>query len=245
MALKRKIDKAAFDALADVLKTEYKEKDGAYYLDTDDATALEASLEAQRRETAALKESLAALQATADEAKRKEDEAQAEKNRKTKDYDALENDYKTKLETAKAEAKAREDKLNAKLNETLVDARAMEVATAVFGDNAEIMLPHVKARLRGETDGEKAITRVLDKDGNASASTLADLQKEFVDNPKYASIVVHSRASGGDARGTPPLTGKASEKAPADMNDVERRALLETNPTAFYAAFPHAAPQAA
>lgn len=239
MALKNKIDKATYEALNDVIKAEYKEKDGYYYLDTDEASGLANALEAQKKDNLELKARLDALDAAAKEAKAKEDEANAETNRKKKDYDALEADYKKKLADAEANSKQDKEKLQNSIRKMLVDNKALELATELGGDNAEILLPHIRNRLQADFDGETPVTRVLDKSGALSASTVDDLRKEFVDNPKFSPILVGTRASGGNANGGSAPTGKLGGKEPKDMNDAERAEMFKTNPDAFYAAFPH------
>ena len=44
-------------------------------------------------------------------------------------------------------------------------------------------------------------TRILDKDGNPTAQTFDDLEKEFLANKDFAPILVGSKGSGGGANG--------------------------------------------
>jgi hypothetical protein len=67
-------------------------------------------------------------------------------------------------------------------------------------------------------------------DGKPSALTLADLEKEFVDNKAFAPIIRASNASGGGASGG---TGGGATKAFKDMNTAERTELYRKDPAAF------------
>ena len=237
MALKRKITTEEFEGLNEVLKAEYKEKDGAYFLDAEDASSLQNALEREREEKARLKTDLETFKTDLANLKAEKETANADKNRKTKDYDALEADYNRKLSEKETAFKTSEQKLKDSMQKMLVDNRALEIATDAFGENAEIMIPHIKARLQADFDGDMPTTRVLDKNGQPSANTLDELKKEFVDNPRFAPIVVASRASGGSANGKP-ANGSAGNKKPEDMDDAERAQLFRSNPEAFYQAFP-------
>lgn len=240
MALSRKITKATFDSLKPDIQAEYKVKDdGAYYLDTDDATALENALSTQKAEAQKLKDDLAAVQKTLGEIQTAKDAAEAEKNRKGKDYDALEKSYQDREAKLKADHEAAIGKLNGTLETMLVRDKASELAREIFGDNADIGLPHVLSRLKAELTGDKPTTRVLDAKGEVSAASLDDFKKEMLDNPKFASIVVQSRGTGSDAKGSPGTAGNAGTKAPADRSDAERNQLLKDNPDQFYKDYPH------
>jgi hypothetical protein len=82
---------------------------------------------------------------------------------------------------------------------------------------------------------------VLDSKGQASASSLDELKKEFVDNPRYSSIVVGTRATGGNANGSTSANGKAGDKKPQDMTQQERVDLYKSNPAEFARLFPQSA----
>jgi chromosome segregation ATPase len=241
MPLARKIDKTTFDALNDAFKAEYKEKDGSYFLDVDDAAGLQSALDRQKEDNRMLKTDLEKLRTDLAAIQAEKAAADADKNRKNKDYDALEADFNRKLEAAKTEATGREDKYKATIQKMLVDNKALEIATDAFGENAEIMLPHIKARLQANFDGDEPVTRVLDSKGQASASSLDELKKEFVDNPRYSSIVVGTRATGGNANDAHSAGGKAGDKKPQEMTTAERTHLYNTNPTEFARLFPQAA----
>lgn len=240
MPLSRKIDKTTFDSLNDVIKAEYTEKNGSYFLNVDDADALQRALDNERNEKNTLKTDLQAMRDELAAIRSEADNAKAEKNRKTRDYDALEADFNRKLDEAKTVAKANEDKLKVSIQTMLVDNKALEIANKLGGENADILIPHIKSRLQADFDGDTPATRVLDKNGQVSANSLADLEKEFVDNPRFAPILVGSRASGGSATGNA-ANGSAGNKKPHEMTTAERTHLYNTNPTEFARLFPQSA----
>lgn len=239
MALKRKIDKSAFDALSDDFKSHYKEVNGTYVLDTDEAKELENALDRQKEDNARLRTELDTMRADLQTIRDEAATANADKNRKNKDYEGLEADYNRKLEAKKTEFDNQQNKLKATIQKMLVDNKALELANELGGENADILIPHIKSRLQADFEGETPATRVLDKNGQPSASNLDDLKKEFVDNPRFAPILVGTRASGGHANGQP-ANGHAGNKKPQEMDAQERAALLKSNPEAFYQAFPQA-----
>jgi hypothetical protein len=233
MALKSKLTKAEFDALAEPLKEHYKLVGADYLLDSDDATELR---EAKRRE----KERADALQAELDAAKtakleadRIAAEAAAEAARKTGDVAAIEASWQNKLEAQRAEDAAKLAIANKSLESLLVDNQAIALTNEIAKTPAlaKLLLPHVKARLRAETEGDTPITRVLDAAGKPSALTIADLSKEFVANPDFADIIKGSNATGGGAGSHSGNGGGAGSKKLSELSEAERVTLSRENPT--------------
>lgn len=194
MALKRKIDKAAFDKLSKDLQAEYVEKDGEYVLDLDggnddDNGAL------RRAKDRAVQERKDA-EKRAKEAETKLAELDDNDARKSGDIEKLEKSWKDKLEAQKAESdKAIADK-DTFISTTLVDSVANAMAAKISTSPA-LILPHIKARLQADLTGDTPATKYLDASGNAT--TAEALEKEFVDNKDFASIIVASKAKGGGA----------------------------------------------
>lgn len=196
MALKRKIDKAAFDKLSKDLQAEYVEKDGEYVLDVeggsdDDNGAL------RRAKDRAVQERKDA-EKRAREAEEKLAELDDNDARKKGDIEKLEASWKDKHEKQKEEYEAKLATKDKFISTTLVDSVAQQMASKISTSPA-LILPHIKARLQADLDGETPSTKVLDASGNVSAATVADLEKEFVDNKDFASIIVASKAKGGGA----------------------------------------------
>jgi hypothetical protein len=123
-------------------------------------------------------------------------------------FAALEASYKERSEREKGELKASLEgeisKLSGSLKTVLVDNVAMSIASSIAADKVQIpvFLPHIAPRLAVEIGADgKATTRVLDREGKPSASTIEHLAKEFVANPMFAPLVLGSKATGGGASG--------------------------------------------
>ena len=207
--LKRKIDKKAFDELDEAIKKLYSEKDGSYVLaieGDDDAGELK---RAKDREVQARKDA----EKKAKELQEQLDEATGNDARKRGDIETLEKSWKEKFDKREKELL---DKLSGKetyIRSTLVDNVATQLA-AKISTTPNLMLPHIKARLAADFDGDTPVTRILDKDGKVSALSLEDLEKEFVANKDFSAIIVGSKASGsGTSKET---TQKGQGSAPLD-----------------------------
>lgn len=193
MALKKKLSKADYEKLADHLKPEYVEKNGDYHLDLDDEES-GALLRAKDREKELRKEA----EAKAKELEARLAEIEGTDARKRGDIETLEKSWKSKLaETEKALLEKLGKKDNY-LKSTLVDNVAQQLASKISTSPA-LIIPHIKARLAADLDGEVPSTKVLDKDGKLSALSLDDLQNEFVTNPDFGAIIIGSKASGSRA----------------------------------------------
>lgn len=204
MALKHKVSKAEFEKLVKLIQSEYKpdETGENYVLDVEgleDTTALKT---AKDRERDARK--LA-------EQKAKEAQAQVEALTEERDtllkgtipkanVEALENSYKEKLTKREGELTGQIGKLTTTVRKALVDNVAASLASKI-SISPTLMLPHIQKRLTVEEVNGEFVTRVLDGNGAPSASTIADLEKEFLANKEFAPVLVGSKGSGGAGAG--------------------------------------------
>lgn len=206
MAIKRKVNKTEYDALSDankVLYVENKSRAGEYILDIDGDTdnELKTALEAIKAEKRELAAKLKALEDAA--------EIEAEKkNKGSGDIAALEASYKAKLDKLTMEAQAALDAKNSYIRNQLVDNVAMSIASEL-SKSPKVLLPHIKARITADLDGDAPSTKVLGADGKLSALTLDDLKKEFKSNPDFAGVIIGNKASGGDAGNVGGNVGRA------------------------------------
>jgi hypothetical protein len=231
MALKQKIDKAAFDALSDVLKAEYKLVGDSYVLDTDEASAAATALAAERDSNAALKRKLDEIDAQAAKDRKDAQDKLDEEARKNKDVNALEASWQGKLNDAVAEKDKEITGLKKQIDDLLVHGKA-EALAAKISTVPELLAPLISTRLRASVDADgKPTTRVL-VNNELSALSLDDLEKEFLANPKYAGIIRGTSASGGGANETLP-GGGANGKKISEMTEAERVAAYRANPTDF------------
>lgn len=223
MALKRNITKAEYEAMSAEIKAEYVADGDSFKLDlageTDDTGALK---RAKDRE--------AQLRRDAEErAKDAEDRlAELDQNdaKKRGDIETLEKSWQKRMDDQAAADKAKIDRYEANLRATLIDGVANKLASEI-STSPSLLLPHIKARLQADLDGDAPATKVLDRDGKPSAMTVADLSKEFVDNKDFAAIIRATKASGGGATND----GQRMRLGGATQNDEGKAALLsDTDP---------------
>lgn len=206
MAMKFKINKAAYDKLTPEFQGEYiaGDNDGEYVLDVsdlpqgEDVGPVKRALEAERNAHKATKTKLTTAEATIAAAP---------------DVAAL-----------TAEHEKTTGKLKSFAEKTLVDNAALALATKI-STSPSLLLPHIRSRLVADMSGDEPVTKVLGADGKAGDLTIEKLGEEFVANKDFAAIIKASNGSGG---GTPPkptikplgggMPPKAGEQADANVD---------------------------
>lgn len=216
MALKAILE--SLDGLPDEIKSEYKKgDDGKYHLDVEGLDdhpgvgALKRAKDYEKAERQKLAKQLSDLQAQLDALIEERDGILKGAIPKS-DVEKLENSYKEKLARREKELSDQINALTSNLQTMLVDNVAQSIASKI-STAPELILPHIKARLKAEFNEGKAVTRVLDKDGNPSALSIEDLQKEILANPVFAPIIIGSKASGSGAEG-----GHSGSGAPGKLD---------------------------
>lgn len=182
MAMKFKINKAAYDKLSDELKNEYivGDNDGEYVLDVtdlpqgEDVGPVKRALEAERAKNKTLTTKNNELQATIAAA--------------------------PNIEEVNANHAKEVGKYKSFTEKTLIDNAALALATRISTSPA-LLLPHIKARLIADMTGDEPVTKVIGADGKPSDMTIDKLGEEFVANADFKTIIKASNGSGG---GTPP-----------------------------------------
>lgn len=115
---------------------------------------------------------------------------------------ALEKSWSEKLTARETELSSQIAKLDGSLRDVLVESVAKGLAAEIaIPGSANVLLPHIRARLAVDYVDDKPVTRILDAAGKPSASTLEDLKNEFAGNAAFAPIVAGTKASGGGAAG--------------------------------------------
>lgn len=216
MALKAILE--SLDGLSDEIKSEYKKgDDGKFHLDVEGLDdhpgvgALKRAKDYEKAERQKLAKQLSDLQARLDALTEERDGILKGAIPKS-DVEKLENSYKEKLARREKELSDQISALTSNLQTMLVDNVAQSIASKI-STAPELILPHIKARLKAEFNEGKAVTRVLDKDGNPSALSIEDLEKEMVANPVFAPIIIGSKASGSGAEG-----GRSGSGAPSKLD---------------------------
>ena len=144
-----------------------------------------------------------------------EERAKAEADelaRKNGDVSALERSWQEKLSKEKTDLQKVIDTLQGSITTMTVDNVASRLASdiAVPG-SADLLIPHIKARLAAEQRDGQFVTVVRDAQGNPSAASIDDLRNEFTTNPAFAPVIVGSKATGGGATGGGKGGGAASQ----------------------------------
>lgn len=200
MALKRKIDKAAWDKLKPDVQFEYKKDGEDYLLDTDGDEDTGALKRAKDRETQRRVEAEEALEAVTAE----RDTLKKNRTGNDKDVERLTAAHERKLGETVKEWTTRVEKLTGQLSKVVVDGTATQLASKL--SNAPGLLkPHILSRLQPDFSGDDPTVIVLGPDGkpgkhaDGKAWTIEDLSKELVANKEYSAIMLASKASGGGA----------------------------------------------
>jgi len=176
---------------------------------TDDVEALKAQVAELTKGIEALKsknDELLTETKAAKAAKREaEEKAKAEAEelaRKSGNIEALEKSWQEKLAKAQADAQRTIDALQGSITTMTVDNVAVRLANEIaVPGSADILIPHIKARLAAEQRDGQFVTVVRDSAGKPSAASLDDLKTEFTTSPAFAPVIVGSKASGGGAGG--------------------------------------------
>jgi hypothetical protein len=239
MALKRKITKAEYDALPEVIQAEYKGDGAGYILDTDDDNEavdnLRRALENSKNDTAAERQAKKELKDKLDEIDRKIKAGELTTAQANQDVDALTRIFTEERETLRAEKDGIISRKDKQLENLLLAGKAESMARELAGDNWALLLPHVSCRLRADVSSDTPSVKVLTATGEVSTLTLDDLKKELLNNPLYAAILVGVNSSGGGASRN---TGGGASKKPNEYTEAERTELYRTDRAKFDQLFP-------
>lgn len=223
--LKLKISEDEFDSLSDEMKKIYKQDGDSYLLDADipnvDNGALKRAKDRESQKRKDLEAQLAELQS-------KLDSISDTDARKRGDIDTLEKSWNSKYSDMEKSYGEKMKSLQSAYVKEVIDKKAIELANKL-SDSPDLILPHIKGRIKADFDGDTPITRVLDKEGNVSALTFDELHKEFVANPIFKPIIRESKASGSSANNASGQKGSAN-KSLKDMTATEQAIFANQNP---------------
>ena len=224
MALKKKLTKAEYEKLSEHIKAEYIEDGDGFRLDIDGDEDTGALKRAKDREAQLRREAETKLR----EAQEQLDALGNDDARKKGDIQTLEKSWQKKLDDSKAEYESKLGKLTSHTKTQLVDNVAQQIASKISNAPA-LLLPHIKARLQADFEGDAPVTRILDKDGKVSAMTVEELSAEFVANKDFSAIITASKASGGAGRSSNQNGGGAPNQSdkPADLASMNPADLAE------------------
>lgn len=191
--MKFKISKAEWDSLSDEQKALYTAKGDSYQMKIEglpDVDAMEVKL------NKLLDEAKQAKSAKTEAEQKAAADAEAAARAKG-DIEALDKSWGDKLAAANQATEALKQKYHGQIGKLLVENKAAELGTKLFGKNAALLQHHITARLTLE-EGENGEfkTRVLGADGKPSAHTLDDLAKEFTTREDFKTFLVTTKATG-------------------------------------------------
>jgi hypothetical protein len=235
MALQLTVDKV--DTLPESIRALYKPAGDKFQLDLEnyeDPVNLKSALDKERtekRDAIAQAKAWKALGRTPEEIQALVDaQAQAEREKLTKagEWDKLKEQIATQHQTELSKRQEVEKALRGQLEKHLVDAAAATALAAAEG-SPELLLPHVKARVKVIEEGGEFIVRIVDAagsprvDGKGEFLSIADLVSEMRQNPVFAPCF--PKAQGSNAPGSNGnRPGAASAKGRIDGNEAERHA---------------------
>lgn len=231
MKLKLTLDN--LDGLDESLHSLYEERDGKFHLLIDgyeDPAALKRAKDHEKEARKKAEKELKDLRAELDELKEKLEDGDVDKNRKKGDVAALEQSYKDKIVKLEEKHSRELADRDSTINRLLVDGVAESMA-AELSDAPELLADIIRKRLKVD-NGE---TRVVDANGELSATTVEELREEFRTNKKYAAIIRGSQANGGGSGGGG--KGGGATKSFAEMTEKERTQLARENPAEYQRQF--------
>ena len=214
--LKRSIDKTTFDALPDIIKTEYKGEGDKYTLDLDGGDEL---LRAKEHEASERKKREKELEA----AKAELATINAKIAAKELDVAGVEKMYKDKIESMEKASKDADSAYKTRFAQTLVASEAEKIARDI--SRSPSLLSRVIAdRLSVDfVDGEPLL-RVKSADGKPSVMTAKELATEIAENPEYEPIIIKRAGSDNKKETTPRYVPAAGDK-PLDISKMSPKEL--------------------
>ncbi|WNO48590.1 hypothetical protein [Achromobacter phage shaaii_LB5] len=231
MALKLKLTKDEFGKLPKEIQDEYIVDGEGYTLDVDgmeDTGPL-------RRALDRAKQTAAERQAELDELRAKQEQLDHDTARKNKDIDTLEKQWKARQDEAVNAVSGKLAKAHEFIEKQLGHSVAESLAKELTDAHA-LMLPHVKSRIKVNTENGDFRTVVLDAEGKETNLTVADLAKEFRADKNFSAIMRASKASGA-ASPSKPNTSNADggnggperePKTPSGSLSMDYRAIAQS-----------------
>lgn len=214
----------------------YEEKDGAYFLKVEGVVP-KYHADKILGEKAELKTRLdsieqARLEAEA-ERQRIEEQARIDALKKNGDIESLEKSWKERLDAREAELLQQIQEKNEALYKETVEVKALNIAGAIKESARPLAMGYIKSRLRLGDDG---IVRVVDEQGNLTASTIDEFKESLKTNPMFQDIVIVNTNSGGGVPGSG--FGGGAAKKPEEYSVQEMKELRASNPELYNQLFP-------
>lgn len=245
MALKLKIDKAAWEGLTEGLRELYEEKDGEYVLSVDgmdDTSGLKSALQKERAERDKLAKQVkewAGLGKTPEEISELLGKLQDEEAKKAAAAGEWEKVKAQLVESHKKDLTKKDEevaKMRASLESYLVDAAATATIAELKGV-PQLLLPHVKSSVKViEADGRYTV-QVIDANGTPRINgkgemlTIRDLVEEMKQSDVFGRAFEASGTSGSGSGGNaaPGSSGTKNPWKQESFNMTEQGRILNEN----------------
>jgi len=221
MGLKLVLD--SLDGVDEATQKLYTKKDDKFHLlvdDLEDTGALKRAKDHEKERARKAEERSRTLEEELNSFKSKQQKEEEEGHKKKGDVDALEKSWQGKLDKQKSEYENQLGVMTGSLNKLLVDNVATQIAARI-STAPDVILPHVKARLKPEFTDVVAVTKVVNADGSPSALTLDELADEFRSSPSFAAIIIGSKGTGGGGHGDGKDKGKGGGDLPKTMAECK------------------------
>lgn len=214
MTLKSRVDK--IEDVEEAQRSLYVERDGAFFLDADYSDVVSAATKKANSEAAKFRHELKAfaeLGMSAEEIqalKKAREEDEETKSLKGGEFDKLK---KQLVDQHSAELKKKDDSIGnmrSTLEKHLVDGAAIAALAAAKG-STELLLPHVRSKVKVFEDGGEYVARVVDVKGDPRVNakgdflSIAELVSEMRSSDSFSRAFDGDGAGGG---GMPPGGGK-------------------------------------
>lgn len=223
MTLKYQVDN--LDGIDDALKGMYEEKEGKFVLKVDGIPS-QTPQDGLADRISKLEANNQALLKEKREAKEAAERAAQEAARNAGDVEALERSWQEKLTARETELSQKLSQYEGMISNLTVGSEATKLASELFGENAELAMPHLMGRLTYEITENGPKIRVKGADGSPTANTIEDLKKEIQADKRFSAILVGTRANGsGNHAGKPnaaPSGKKFSEMSGAELSSLRR-----------------------
>ncbi len=190
-------------------------------------TELQAEIERLRKHNEVLLSEKKARSEAARQAEAEKLRIEQEAAKKNGDFEALEKSYEQKFQEKQREL----DELLKQRDSSTVEQTSQSLASQLADTphNQRLLQRFIKDRL-SVVDGQ---VKVVDEQGQLSASTIDDLAHEFRSSGVYDSLLVGTRGSGSGGNGT----GTKGIKSAAEYTEAERIELASKNPELFKQTF--------
>ena len=234
--MKYTIKKEEFEALSDDLKKEYK-LDGetaTLVIEGEDAPTAEKvakleekrKIEADHRKTAETK-----LREADDRAAKLQKDLEAAGGNKEA-IAKLQADHKAEIEKLREEREQEAVKVREDRDGAMIREEAQKFANEKF-TIPSLIVDQIAKRMTVEEVNGQPVVRVMNADGSPSTASLADLQKEFLDNKDFSTIIKATTGKGGGATTQP--SGGATEKSLSEMTATEEAKFEKEHPEEYAA----------